>query len=85
MANSRVVSPQLYLSTRRGAWILNRVGQNGMPIDMSYKRAHNFLRMILPFGVLCGLAENQLNQRFDHSLYNLRPKHRCSIPICLCN
>uniref|UniRef100_A0A3Q3W3E7 Flavin-containing monooxygenase n=1 Tax=Mola mola TaxID=94237 RepID=A0A3Q3W3E7_MOLML len=70
------VTKQLYLSTRRGAWILNRVGKNGLPIDLAYKRVHYFLQRVLPFGILCGLGEHQLNQRFDHSLYNLRPKHR---------
>ncbi|KAJ4943714.1 hypothetical protein JOQ06_006212 [Pogonophryne albipinna] len=70
------VTKQLYLSTRRGAWILNRVGDNGFPLDLHLKRVLDFLQLILPFGVFCGLAERQLNQRFDHALYNLKPKHR---------
>ncbi|XP_029005114.1 flavin-containing monooxygenase 5-like [Betta splendens] len=70
------VTKQVYLSTRRGAWILNRVGINGIPLDLSFDRNLNFLRKILPFGVFCSLGERRLNQRFDHSLYNLKPKHR---------
>lgn len=70
------VTKQLYLSTRRGAWILNRVGDNGFPLDLHFKRVLDFVQLILPFGVFCGLAERQLNQRFDHALYNLKPKHR---------
>lgn len=81
-----VLSPcfQLYLSTRRGAWILNRVGDNGLPLDMLFNRVVDAIRKILPFGFFCGLAETTLNRRFDHSLYNLKPKHRyCIIHICL--
>nr|XP_046248400.1 flavin-containing monooxygenase 5-like [Scatophagus argus] len=70
------VTKQLYLSTRRGAWILNRVGDNGLPLDLFFNRMLNFLLGILPFGVFCGLGERQLNKRFDHTLYNLKPKHR---------
>ncbi|XP_049444138.1 flavin-containing monooxygenase 5-like isoform X5 [Epinephelus fuscoguttatus] len=70
------VTKQLYLSTRRGAWIVNRVGDNGLPLDLRLNRVLDFVRKILPFGVFCGLAERVLNQRFDHALYNLKPKHR---------
>ncbi|XP_012721901.2 LOW QUALITY PROTEIN: flavin-containing monooxygenase 5 [Fundulus heteroclitus] len=70
------VTKQLYLSTRRGAWILNRVGDNGMPLDMLLNRWLNTLRHILPSGLVCSLGEKQLNSRFNHSLYNLKPKHR---------
>ncbi|XP_068599169.1 flavin-containing monooxygenase 5-like [Brachionichthys hirsutus] len=70
------VTKQVYLSTRRGAWILNRVGGNGLPIDFSFNRLTNTARLFLPFDVFCGLGERQLNQRFDHALYNLKPKHR---------
>ncbi|XP_061895037.1 flavin-containing monooxygenase 5-like [Entelurus aequoreus] len=70
------VTKQLYLSTRRGAWIWYRVGTNGMPMDMSYTRLLRTVQRILPFNFMCGLAENWLNQRIDHNLYNLRPNHR---------
>ncbi|XP_072293924.1 flavin-containing monooxygenase 5-like [Eucyclogobius newberryi] len=67
---------QVYLSTRRGAWILNRVGEYGMPLDVKFNRVINFIRNLLPHGFFCSLGEKQLNHRFDHSLYNLKPKHR---------
>ncbi|XP_068566529.1 flavin-containing monooxygenase 5-like [Cebidichthys violaceus] len=70
------VTKQLYLSTRRGAWILNRVSVNGLPVDMLITRISHFLRKVLPFGLKCSMAEKKLSQRFDHSLYNLKPKHR---------
>ncbi|XP_077389815.1 flavin-containing monooxygenase 5-like [Festucalex cinctus] len=67
---------QLYLSTRRGAWVLNRVWNNGVPLDLTSTRAILLLRNLLPFGVVCSLAESRLNQRFNHRLYNLKPRHR---------
>ncbi|TDH08159.1 hypothetical protein EPR50_G00095250 [Perca flavescens] len=70
------VTKQVYLSTRRGAWVLNRVGDNGLPLDLQFNRVTDSLRSILPFAVFCGLGERMLNQRFDHTLYNLKPKHR---------
>uniref|UniRef100_A0A3Q3ETS5 Flavin-containing monooxygenase n=1 Tax=Labrus bergylta TaxID=56723 RepID=A0A3Q3ETS5_9LABR len=70
------VTKQLYLSTRRGAWILNRVGDNGLPLDMLFNRAIELLKNVLPFNFFSGLVESQLNKRFDHTLYNLKPQHR---------
>uniref|UniRef100_A0A3B4AHK0 Flavin-containing monooxygenase n=1 Tax=Periophthalmus magnuspinnatus TaxID=409849 RepID=A0A3B4AHK0_9GOBI len=67
---------QVYLSTRRGSWIINRVGDHGMPLDLLFNRILRFIRLMLPFGLYCTLGENRLNQRFNHSLYNLKPKHR---------
>ncbi|XP_026200863.1 dimethylaniline monooxygenase [N-oxide-forming] 5 isoform X4 [Anabas testudineus] len=78
------VAKQVYLSTRRGAWILNRVGDNGLPLDLLFDRSFNFFWKILPYGFFCSLGERRLNQRFDHSLYNLQPKHRYwpQHPVC---
>uniref|UniRef100_UPI003AAF904F flavin-containing monooxygenase 5-like n=1 Tax=Centroberyx gerrardi TaxID=166262 RepID=UPI003AAF904F len=70
------VTKQLYLSTRRGAWVLNRVGDNGLPRDMTTNRMVTSLQSILPFGLFCTLGESRLNKKFNHSLYNLKPKHR---------
>ncbi|KAI3368949.1 hypothetical protein L3Q82_025922, partial [Scortum barcoo] len=70
------VTKQSYLSTRRGAWILNRVGDNGVPLDLSFNRIIYSVQRIIPSSVFCGLGERRLNQRFDHALYNLKPKHR---------
>ncbi|XP_059196502.1 flavin-containing monooxygenase 5-like [Centropristis striata] len=70
------VTKQLYLSTRRGAWILNRVWDNGLPLDLGFNRVNTALQDLLPFGFVCSVGEKILNQRVDHSLYNLKPKHR---------
>uniref|UniRef100_A0A1A7YM31 Flavin-containing monooxygenase n=1 Tax=Iconisemion striatum TaxID=60296 RepID=A0A1A7YM31_9TELE len=70
------VTKQLYLSTRRGAWILNRVWERGIPLDLHFNRVVDFFRRILPFGFFCSLGESQVNHRFNHALYNLKPQHR---------
>uniref|UniRef100_A0A673W6J2 Flavin-containing monooxygenase n=1 Tax=Salmo trutta TaxID=8032 RepID=A0A673W6J2_SALTR len=70
------VTKQVFLSTRRGAWILNRVGRDGVPIDFQFSRVLKMVQSVLPFGLVCRLGENKVNQRFNHSLYSLQPKHR---------
>ncbi|KAF7642060.1 hypothetical protein LDENG_00265390, partial [Lucifuga dentata] len=70
------VTKQLYLSTRRGAWIFNRLSDKGFPSDLLINRLMILLWSVLPFGLSCSLAERRLNQKLDHSLYNLKPKHR---------
>lgn len=73
---SRTAS-QVFLSTRRGAWIVNRVATNGYPVDMVRTcRAVYALRYILPYSVQCSWMESQLNQRFNHKNYSLQPEHR---------
>ena len=49
---------QVYLSTRRGTWIWNRVGLNGRPLDTyMLTRISNKIRDITPYNVQCWLAE----------------------------
>ncbi|XP_032429033.1 dimethylaniline monooxygenase [N-oxide-forming] 5-like [Xiphophorus hellerii] len=67
---------QVYLSTRRGAWILNRVGDNGIPRDIVLTRMTNALRHVIPSSYISSIMENKLNSRMNHSLYSLKPKHR---------
>ncbi|XP_005528712.1 PREDICTED: dimethylaniline monooxygenase [N-oxide-forming] 5-like [Pseudopodoces humilis] len=68
---------QVFLSTRRGAWILNRVGDQGYPIDtILTTRIKTFLQGLLSLSVACDYMESKLNARFDHSRYGLKPKHR---------
>ncbi|XP_068808056.1 flavin-containing monooxygenase 5-like [Struthio camelus] len=68
---------QVFLSTRRGAWILNRVGDQGYPIDIILTtRMKTFLSKLLTPSMVSDWAEKRLNERFDHSHYGLKPKHR---------
>ena len=65
-------SARVYLSTRRGAWVLSRLGKGGEPIDMS--RGRRFLTLI-PGKLRKHLALKAVNQRFDHDAFGLRPQH----------
>ncbi|XP_026709329.1 dimethylaniline monooxygenase [N-oxide-forming] 5-like isoform X2 [Athene cunicularia] len=68
---------QVFLSTRRGAWILNRVGDQGYPIDIILTtRMNRFLQQLMSSSMVSDFAEKQLNARFNHSHYGLKPKHR---------
>ncbi|XP_066411514.1 flavin-containing monooxygenase 5-like [Molothrus aeneus] len=68
---------QVFLSTRRGAWIFNRVGDQGYPIDtILTTRLKTFLQGLLSSSITCDYMEKKLNARFDHSRYGLKPKHR---------
>jgi dimethylaniline monooxygenase (N-oxide forming) len=68
---------QVYLSTRRGAWIVGRIGEKGVPIDaLRQRRIVNWFMRLLPWSVKNSLLENASNQRFDHTMYGLKPAHR---------
>lgn len=68
---------QVFLSTRRGAWILNRVGKNGYPVDLVFStRLVYYLSKICGSSIKNATMEKQLNQRFDHEMFGLKPKHR---------
>ncbi|XP_060083820.1 flavin-containing monooxygenase 5-like [Ylistrum balloti] len=70
------VASQVLLSTRRGSWVLNRIGPNGVPIDMTFSRFLVFLsKNVFPASIMESLARSQLNRRFDHAAYSLQPKH----------
>ncbi|KAL3870667.1 hypothetical protein ACJMK2_038712 [Sinanodonta woodiana] len=75
---SRVAS-QVYLSTRRGSWVLNRISTYGLPLDMlRARRATAFLFAHVPAlfqPIIKNRIKNQLNKRFDHRLYSLEPNH----------
>ena len=71
------VANQVYLSTRRGVWVIWRVGPNGKPFDSTYlRRFPDYLNKISPYRLTCALAENMINKRFSHKLYDIEPKHR---------
>ncbi|KAG8524945.1 Dimethylaniline monooxygenase [N-oxide-forming] 5, partial [Galemys pyrenaicus] len=73
---SRVAS-QVFLSTRTGSWIWNRVWDNGLPMDVAlFSRFNSILENLMPTFLTNRLAENKLNARFNHDMYGLQPKHR---------
>lgn len=65
------------MSTRRGAWLFQRVGPDGKPFDAAYTtRTLDYANKIFPYCVSCWFMERELNKRFDHATYGLKPKHR---------
>lgn len=69
-------SSKVYLSTRRGTWIINRVGVRGMPTDyLTLRRFLSGPNAVIPQSVVTYFAEKLHQQRFDHELYNLKPSH----------
>ncbi|KAG0410167.1 hypothetical protein HPB47_012705, partial [Ixodes persulcatus] len=71
------VARQVWLSTRRGSWVIGRVGPRGQPFDACYQtRLLNVLFHWLPYWLVCLACERAVEQRFDHGAYQLRPKHR---------
>uniref|UniRef100_A0A8C0QTY4 Flavin-containing monooxygenase n=1 Tax=Canis lupus dingo TaxID=286419 RepID=A0A8C0QTY4_CANLU len=56
------VASQVFLSTRRGAWIWNRVWDNGMPVDtVLFTRFNAVLTRFYPTFLINRWAENKLN------------------------
>ncbi|CAH6789429.1 Fmo9 [Phodopus roborovskii] len=71
------VAKQVFLSTRRGSWILHRVWSNGYPMDSSFfTRFHSFLQKTLTTAAVNKYLEKTLNSRFNHAHYGLQPQHR---------
>ncbi|XP_064371776.1 flavin-containing monooxygenase 5-like [Dromaius novaehollandiae] len=67
---------QVFLSTRRGAWVLHRLAESGYPFDFTYITRHiQLLHSLIPLSIRRFTLERKLNARFDHALYGLQPRH----------
>ncbi|XP_069593564.1 flavin-containing monooxygenase 5-like isoform X2 [Ranitomeya imitator] len=70
------VTKQVFLSTRRGAWLLNRVFDSGLPLDIVlFNRFYGLLTDTLP-SLVNRVLENKVNGRVNHEYYGLKPEHR---------
>ncbi|XP_075689578.1 flavin-containing monooxygenase 5-like isoform X1 [Rhinoderma darwinii] len=68
---------QVYLSTRRGAWVVNRVADEGYPLDVVlYSRCRLLIKQCMTTDMLNKWAEKKMNGRFNHENFGLKPKHR---------
>ncbi|GFR79972.1 dimethylaniline monooxygenase [N-oxide-forming] [Elysia marginata] len=63
---------QVYLSSRRGCWLVPRTTFWGLPADML---ANSRVVFTLPYRLLDWLVQVQANFRVDHEAYGLRPHH----------
>uniref|UniRef100_A0A3Q3IZK1 Flavin-containing monooxygenase n=1 Tax=Monopterus albus TaxID=43700 RepID=A0A3Q3IZK1_MONAL len=78
------VAEQVYLSTRRGAWIVTQVSDNGLPLDINYNtRFVHILFQLLPINIFNWYGEKKYNAMYDHTMYGLKPTHRLlsQIPV----
>jgi dimethylaniline monooxygenase (N-oxide forming) len=67
---------KVYLSTRRGTWVLHRVGPNGWPSDMLLtSEVYGIATKYCP-SLVNWLVERDMNQKFNHDMYGLKPNHR---------
>ncbi|GFY54716.1 dimethylaniline monooxygenase 5 [Trichonephila inaurata madagascariensis] len=71
------VSSQVYLSTRNGAWVLPRVGPYGLPFDYAMlRRFVTVMQAVMGVKFASWYLETfQINKKFNHNLYNLRPAY----------
>ncbi|KAM6963225.1 flavin-containing monooxygenase 5-like [Aplochiton taeniatus] len=66
-----------FLSTRKGAWVIGRMSSRGLPLDMmAITRVNSVLPLLLPKALVNWVAERAVNQKYDHTLYGLKPNHR---------
>ncbi|XP_069823698.1 dimethylaniline monooxygenase [N-oxide-forming] 2-like isoform X2 [Dendropsophus ebraccatus] len=73
---SRTAS-QVFLSTRRGVWVIGRVYDHGYPWDICYNtRFETLKRNNLPMSIISRLTETKMNQWFCHENYGLQPVNR---------
>ncbi|PIK38358.1 hypothetical protein BSL78_22141 [Apostichopus japonicus] len=64
---------QVYLSTRRGTWVIHRISDFGIPVDILNVKRFLFLA---PLWLQNAFFEFKLNLNVNHKLYGLLPKHK---------
>ncbi|CAJ0948890.1 unnamed protein product, partial [Mesorhabditis belari] len=71
------VSKQTYLVSRRGAWVFSRMKGNDKCFDMELNNRFITLSLlkVLPFWMLERMVEWDVEKRFDHEKFGLKPKH----------
>ncbi|XP_069823696.1 dimethylaniline monooxygenase [N-oxide-forming] 2-like [Dendropsophus ebraccatus] len=68
---------QVFLSTRRGSWVVSRAFDHGYPCDICLvTRFQNWLRNTLPAPVVLWLNKKKSNDRLNHENYGLQPRDR---------
>ncbi|GFS27501.1 dimethylaniline monooxygenase [N-oxide-forming] [Elysia marginata] len=67
---------QVFLSTRRGVWIRQRLSVAGMPWDYTFhSRFRLWLHNLIPRKLSNYILKKQLNHKVDHDLYCLKPQN----------
>eukprot|EP00795_Rhopilema_esculentum_P015437 gene15437-6683_t len=63
---------QVFLSTRRGAWVIPRMAHGGYPLDQFKNRR---IMSLIPKSVVEIVGQKIANERFDHKKFGLKPEH----------
>uniref|UniRef100_A0A0N5CH67 Flavin-containing monooxygenase n=1 Tax=Strongyloides papillosus TaxID=174720 RepID=A0A0N5CH67_STREA len=70
------IAKEVYLVTRRGAWIFNRLYTYGVPIEFAFsRRIDMIMRPIFPIWAVNLLLQKRMNEKMDHVTYGLQPEH----------
>ncbi|XP_073498684.1 flavin-containing monooxygenase 3-like [Phyllobates terribilis] len=66
---------QVYLSSRQGVWVLQRLGKGGFPFDLQFIcRFSSWINNILPAALSRWMLKKYMNDQFNHKLYNIQPE-----------
>ncbi|XP_069497360.1 dimethylaniline monooxygenase [N-oxide-forming] 2-like [Ambystoma mexicanum] len=67
------LAAKVFISTRRGCWLLSRLGSQGFPWDACFTtRFKTWLRLSLPVALVNWLFVRKLNEWFDQEVYGLQ-------------
>ncbi|CAH1802339.1 unnamed protein product [Owenia fusiformis] len=66
------VADETYVSTRRGAWVISRMGPLGYPADML---ANSRAMFSMPMQSLEWMVEKMAQFKFSHEMYGVKPNH----------
>uniref|UniRef100_A0AC34Q571 Flavin-containing monooxygenase n=1 Tax=Panagrolaimus sp. JU765 TaxID=591449 RepID=A0AC34Q571_9BILA len=70
------IAKQVYLVSRRGTWVHNRLVEHGKPFDIVlFCRWVLMVRNLVPLWLASKYVEWRSNREFDHVLYGLKPEH----------
>ncbi|XP_005319873.2 flavin-containing monooxygenase 2 isoform X1 [Ictidomys tridecemlineatus] len=68
---------QVFISTRKGSWVLSRISEDGYPWDsVFHTRFSSMLRNVLPRAIVKWMLEQQMNRWFNHENYGLQPENK---------
>uniref|UniRef100_A0A8C5ZUC7 Flavin-containing monooxygenase n=1 Tax=Marmota marmota marmota TaxID=9994 RepID=A0A8C5ZUC7_MARMA len=68
---------QVFISTRKGSWVLSRISEDGYPWDsVFHTRFSTMLRNVLPRAIVTWMWEQQMNRWFNHENYGLQPQNK---------
>ena len=74
------------MSSRRGVWIIPRLGESGLPMDISMIcRKFYFMKWLLPGRMFANRLKSAINGRFNHSFYGLEPDYNPGAQLCAVN